>query len=188
MPKSALVPIANGSEEIEAICIIDTLRRAGVEVTVAGVPDRQITASRNVRLVADTTIEQCAGREFDAIVLPGGMPGARNLSENEHLIQMLKTQQAEGRLYGAICAAPAVALQPHGLLTNRTATAHPGFYDTLHNPAEPDRRVVIDGSCITSRGPGTALEFALTLVEALVGVDQARSIGESMVMLPRQLP
>ncbi len=188
MPMTALVPIAEGFEEIEAVCIIDTLRRAGIEVTVAGVGGCEIAASRGVRLKADAIIDDCADRRFDAVVLPGGMPGSANLAKNETVLTILKKQQAAGRLYAAICAVPAVVLEPNGLLGDRTATCHPGFVDKMRSAAFVDARVAVAGSCITSRGPGTALEFALRIVEALAGIEKAREIGESMVMMPEQLP
>ena len=116
MAKRVLVPIANGTEEIEAACIIDTLRRAGAEVTVASVDGLQITASRGMKMVADARISDCVNQTYDCIALPGGMPGAEHLRDSAPLIEKLKQQKQAGRLYGAICASPAVVLQPHGLL------------------------------------------------------------------------
>jgi protein deglycase len=116
MAKKVLVPIADGTEEIEAVCLIDTLRRAGAEVTVASVDGIQVTASRGVKIVADARIAECLHQTYDGIVLPGGMPGAEHLRDSAGLIEMLQKQNQAGRLYGAICAAPAVVLRPHGLL------------------------------------------------------------------------
>ena len=107
MSKKVLVPIANGTEEIEAACIIDTLRRAGAEVTVASVDDLQVTASRGMKLVADARISDCVSQTYDCIALPGGMPGAEHLRDSAPLIEKLKQQKQAGRLYGAICASPA---------------------------------------------------------------------------------
>jgi len=182
MSKKVLVPVADGCEEIEAVTIIDVLRRAGADVTVASVGELRITASRGVRLVADTTIETCVDAVFDLIVLPGGMPGAEHLRDSELLITMLKRQEQAGRLFGAICAAPAVVLHHHGLLAGRRATTHPGFADTLENRGAVDSRVVVDGACVTSRGPGTALEFALKLVELLYGREKAAEVARPMVV------
>ena len=103
MAKRVLVPIADGTEEIEAVCIIDTLRRAGAEVTVASVDALEVTASRGVRIVADASIADCASRTYDCIALPGGMPGAEHLRDSNDLIAMLKQQKQAGRLYAAIC-------------------------------------------------------------------------------------
>jgi 4-methyl-5(b-hydroxyethyl)-thiazole monophosphate biosynthesis len=183
MSKRALVPIANGSEEIEAVCIIDTLRRAGMEVVVASVEETlQVTASRETTLVADVRIEACSGETFDLIALPGGMLGAEHLRDTDTLIELLKAQDAEGRLFGAICASPAVVLQPHGFLKNRKATCFPSFADRLENDEAVDARVVVDDRCVTSRGPGTAIEFALTLVALLYDEETAREIATRMQM------
>jgi 4-methyl-5(b-hydroxyethyl)-thiazole monophosphate biosynthesis len=180
MLKTALVPIADGTEEIEAVCIIDVLRRAGVSVTVASVGQIQITASRGVKLAADKLISECIDESFDLIVLPGGMPGAEHLRDSRHLKEILFRHCEKGRLYAAICAAPAVVLQHHGLLKNRKAVCHPAFMEKLDNASQG--RVVKDGNCITSQGPGTALEFALKLVELLYDKQKAEEIAAPMIM------
>ncbi|NIS70081.1 MAG: DJ-1 family protein [Proteobacteria bacterium] len=182
MSKRVLVPIADGTEEIEAVCIIDVLRRAGASVTVASVGESQITASRGVKLVADERIADCVDTTYDLVVLPGGMPGAEHLRDSKELETILKRQRQEGRLYGAICASPAVVLKEHGLLGQQPATCHPNFVHLLDNTDSAESRVVMAGQCITSRGPGTALEFALKLVELLYGEDKAKEIAQSMVM------
>jgi len=178
MPKTALVPIADGTEEMEAVILIDILRRAETEVTVASAGELQITASRGVKIVADALIRDCAGKNYDLIVLPGGLPGAENLRDSPTLIQLLEEQRQAGRLYGAICASPAVALAHHGLLEDRKATCYPGFHDKLPDSSDAKERVVADNNCITSQGPGTALEFALVLVERLHGQEKAQAIAE----------
>lgn len=183
MAKTVLVPIADGSEEIEAVCTIDTLRRSGAQVTVASVMDRlEITASRGLKLVADKLIGACINETFDAIALPGGLPGAEHLRDCEELIAMLKQQRQTGRIYAAICASPVVALQHHGLLADKKATCHPGFADKLHNPEAVEQRVVVDGNCVTSRGPGTAIEFALKLIELLFDADKAQKVAQPMLV------
>lgn len=182
MSKKVLVPIANGTEEIEAVCIIDVLRRAGASVTVASVQELQITASRGVKLVADKLIGECVSEIYDLVVLPGGMPGAEHLRDSKELEAILKRQEGEARLYGAICASPAVVLQHHSLLDQRLATSHPSFVDHLEITDSVESRVVVDGNCVTSRGPGTALEFALKLVELLYGEKKAEEVAGPMVM------
>ncbi len=183
MTIKVLVPIANGTEEIEAVCIIDTLRRTGAEVTVASVETTlQVTASRRTKLVADAFIADCATTLYDCIAIPGGMPGAEHLRDCVVLTALLRAQHDAGRLYGAICAAPVVVLQHHGLLQGRQATCHPGFAAQLENPMQVEKRVVVDGNCITSRAPGTAIEFALALVEYLYGTEKAREIGAQMLV------
>ena len=182
MSKKVLVPIADGSEEIETACIVDVLRRADANVTVASVNKLQVTASRGMKLVADKLIPECVQNTYDLIVLPGGMPGAEHLRDSKELVEMLKRQQNDGRLYAAICASPAVVLHHHGLLARRKATAYPGFAEQFENTEAIDSRVVVDGNCITSRAPGTAMEFALKLVEILYGEQKAREIAKSMLV------
>ena len=179
---TVLVPIADGTEEIEAVCIIDVLRRADVAVTVASVGALQVTASRGVRIVADCLIGDCRGKPYDLVVLPGGIPGAENLRDSTDLTEILKAQKQAGRWLGAICAAPAVVLTPHALLDGCMATAHPAFVSRLEDDTRADERVVVDGACVTSRGPGTAIEFALKLVALLCGEDKAREVAAPMVL------
>ena len=182
MKKKVLVPIAEGTEEIEAVCIIDVLRRAGAEVVVASAGEKEVTCSRGVKIVADKPLAECKTESFDLIALPGGIPGAEHLRDSSDLTGFLKKQAASGGLFGAICASPAVVLQTHGLLENRKATSHPGFVDLLEPNASIESRVVLDGNCVTSQGPGTALEFALKLVEILYGREKAQEVGAPMVL------
>jgi 4-methyl-5(b-hydroxyethyl)-thiazole monophosphate biosynthesis len=182
MNPHVLVPIADGTEEIEAVTIIDVLRRADADVTVASVDALQITASRGVKIVADCLIDTCKDEAFDLVVLPGGIPGAEHLRDHPVLKEILLRQQAGGRFYAAICAAPAVVLQTHGLLANRQATCHPGFMEGLQETTAVASRVVVDANCITSRGPGTAMEFSLKLVELLFGRPKAQAVAAPMVI------
>jgi len=182
MTRHVLVPIADGTEEIEAVTIIDVLRRAGAEVTVASVGDLQVTASRGVRLVADCLIGQCVDRDYDLVVLPGGMPGAEHLRDSRELTRILQRHSDAGRLVGAICAAPAVVLESHGLLENRKATCHPNHVRSLHDPTAAGERVLVDGTVATSQGPGTAMAFALKLVELLFGREKMEAVAGPMVI------
>jgi 4-methyl-5(b-hydroxyethyl)-thiazole monophosphate biosynthesis len=182
MARTALVPVADGTEEIEAACLIDTLRRAGVDVTVASVGALQVTASRGMKIVADTLIAECAGRTYDCIALPGGMPGAEHLRDSAPLIALLKGQRDAGRLYAAICASPAVVLHHHGLLEGVKATCYPAMQGQLDPSRVWRDRVVVDGRCVTSQGPATAIEFALKLVELLVSPDKAREVAQAMLV------
>ena len=182
MAKKVLVPIADGIEEIEAVCIIDTLRRAGAEVTVASIGMLQVTASRGVKLVADVTIASCADVTYDAIVLPGGMPGAEHLRDSTVLVAKLKEQKASERLYAAICAAPAVVLQHHGLLKNVRATCYPAMQSQLDSNQVSNDRVVVHGQCVTAQGPAVAIEFALKLVEMLFGLAKAKEVSAAMLV------
>ncbi len=181
--KKALVPIADGIEEIEAVCIIDTLRRAGAQVTVASVmSDLKITASRNTKLVADKLIQECIHETYDLIALPGGMPGANHLRDSKNLIELLKKQHNENRYLGAICASPAVVLHTHNLLNNYRATCYPDMIHQLKNSQAVTERVVVDRNIITSQGPGTALEFALQLVEILFGKTRQEELTRIMLV------
>ncbi len=186
---TALVPIADGTEEIEAVCVIDVLRRAGVEVTVAAVgPDgapaatMAVTASRGTVLVADARLEDVATAAYDAIVLPGGLPGARHLRDSATLARLLAGQDAEERLVAAICAAPVVVLQAHGLLRGRGATCFPGLREQLEAGSRRAGRVVQDGNLLTSQGPGTALEFALAIVAHLCGHGRRGEVAAQLLL------
>ena len=186
MTKQALVPIADGSEEIEAVTIIDVLRRAGVEVTVAFVgvgKTKQITAARGTNIVADSFIADCADKAWDLIAIPGGTEGADHLAASEILDQLLRSQAQQGKFYAAICAAPAVVLGSKGLLADKTATSHPRFYQSLiAKEVDTESRVVVDGNCITSQGPGTAIDFALELVEQICGIVKREEVASPLVL------
>lgn len=179
MSKKVLVAIADGTEELEAVTIIDVLRRAKADVTVASVGNKQVTASRGVNLVADAVISECVGKVYDLIALPGGMPGAEHLRDSKELTDMLKAQAASGRLYAAICASPAVALKPLGLLKDKKATCYPSLLSELDNPEQA--KVVVDGNCITSQGPATALEFSLKLLELLFDKQKSHEVANAML-------
>lgn len=184
-----LVPIADGTEEIEAVCIIDVLRRAGCDVTVAGIgpgggraAGLAFRASRGTGLLADVHVEEVADRRFDAILLPGGLPGAEHLRDCGTLARLLAVQDQDGRLVGAICAAPVVVLQALGLLRGRGATCFPGLRDGLPSVSRRAGRVVQDGHLITSQGPGTALEFALAAVAHLCGHARRAEVAAQLLL------
>lgn len=181
-----LIPIADGTEEMEAVTVIDVLRRAQVEVCVASVmADRkEVVASRGVRLIADELLGDCIAQTWDMIVLPGGMPGASHLHDCSPLIQLLRDQVASGRWLAAICASPAVVLGRHQLIPHATATCFPSFQAELSEQTKSlsQERVVVDDKLITSQGPGTAVEFALALVEALSDKDKRAAIAKEMVV------
>ncbi|KNA15229.1 hypothetical protein SOVF_100140 [Spinacia oleracea] len=179
-----LVPIADGSEEMEAVIIIDVLRRAKAKVVVASIGGKQeILASRKVKLVADTHLDEAAKSSYDLIVLPGGLGGAQEFAASEKLIEMLKKQRESNKPYGAICASPALVFEPHGLLKGKKATAFPALCNKLSDESEVENRVVVDGNLITSRGPGTTMEFALAIVEKFFGRQQAIELAKVMVFV-----
>ncbi|CAL1361945.1 unnamed protein product [Linum trigynum] len=181
-PPQVLVPIANGSEEMEAVMIIDILRRAKVNVVVASVEEKlEILASRKVKLEADMLLDDAAKLSYHLIVLPGGLGGAQAFSKSEKLVDLLKKQHESNRPYGAICASPALVLEPHGLLKGKKATAFPAMCEKLSDQSEVENRVVVDGNLITSRGPGTSMEFGLAIVEKIFGCDKAMEIAKAML-------
>ena len=182
MEKLVLVPVAQGIEEMETITIVDVLRRAGASVTMASVDTIEIKASKGVEFRADTLIESCKDREWDLIVLPGGVPGAENLKESRILAELLKKQSANNCYYGAICASPAVVLHDLGLVTPGKVTCHPGFQQLIENGNVQDSAVAVDKHCITSRGGGTALEFALTLVGLLYSDDVRKDVETGLAI------
>ncbi len=167
---TVLVPLAPGCEEIEAVTVIDLLRRAGIEVVSAGLDDEPVVASRGVRLIPDTTLALALGRDYDMVVLPGGAKGAEALEADPGLRALLVRMDRCGRYAAAICAGPRV-LARAGMLEGRKATAYPGVLESLGVSTITVTReaVVQDGRVITSRGPGTAIDFSLALIEALAG-------------------
>jgi len=177
-----LVPLAEGFEELEAITIIDLLRRAGFDVITAGLDEQPVRASRNNVIIPDTSIDKVMQDEFDLIVLPGGLPGADNLRDNEQIQVLLKRQHQLGKNIGAICAAPR-ALASAGVLTGKTITCFPGALDQLVNTDFniSSNNIEIDGNIATSRGPGTAMDFALQLIELLADKPLREKIAAQMV-------
>lgn len=173
--KRVLVPLAQGFEELEAVTIVDILRRAGIEVTVASLEGGAVTGSHGIRVHADAALEDVAGREFDAIALPGGMPGADHLKRDPRVAAIVRRLHGSGRPVAAICAAPMV-LAAAGVLDGRRATSYPGFLKDVAGTTVVDEAVVTDRGVITSRGPGTALDFALALVAELAGPAARQSV------------
>ena len=166
--KSALVLFAEGSEELEAVTIVNILRRGGVSVSLAGLTSGALRGSRGITLQPDTTLEAALNQEFDMIVLPGGQPGTNNLKADTRVLQLIKKMHAQEKYVTAICAAPSV-LATAGLLDGKRATSFPTALNNFPNVNLQAAAVVEDGKLITSRGPGTAMDFALTLLERLVG-------------------
>jgi len=166
--KSVLIPLAPGFEDLEAVTLIDLLRCAGVEVVTAGLQTGLIEGSHGVRVQPDASLDEAMTRNFDMIALPGGMPGAEHLKNDARVQALLQRLGRAGKYTAAICAAP-MALAAAGLLEGKRATSYPGFLENLPNTIALPDAVVVDGKVATSRGPGTAMDFALTLIELLVG-------------------
>jgi 4-methyl-5(b-hydroxyethyl)-thiazole monophosphate biosynthesis len=183
--KKAIVFFADGFEEVEAITPVDFLRRAGVEVTTVSISDsKAVTSSRKIPVITDKLITELHPvAEYDALILPGGMPGAANLAVSTALGALLKKQAASGRLTAAICAAPALVLFPLGLLENRRFTCFPGMEDQVTGAAWSKDRVVVDGNIITSRGAGTAAEWSVAIIAALLGPAEGEKVAKAVVMI-----
>lgn len=177
-----LVPLAQGCEELEAVTIIDLLRRADIEVVTAALDTQPVTASRGVVLIADVELDQVLDDDFDMMVLPGGLPGSDNLDNDPRIHRLLRQLQEKGRYIAAICAAPKV-LANAGLLAGKQAVSYPGVIDAMDLPSTRvlQRAVVIDDKVITSRGPGTAMDFALALIEQLLGSERRESVETALV-------
>jgi protein deglycase len=177
-----LVPLAQGCEELEAVTIVDLLRRAQIEVVTAGLDSGPVKASRGTVLLPDTTLDLVADQDFDMVALPGGMPGAENLKNDARVKALLQRLAGSGKFTAAICAAP-IALAEAGLLEGRRATSYPGFLDKMSvaGMAYTADAIVVDGKVITSRGPGTAMDFALELISLLAGEDVRRKVEAGLV-------
>lgn len=177
-----LIPLAPGCEELEAVTIIDLLRRAELEVVTAGIEPGAVVCSRGTVLVPDVDLDDVAEDDFDLVVLPGGQPGASHLDRDTRIHDLLARQAAAERWTAAICAAPAV-LASTGLLDGRAATSFPGAIDASRYPEIRllEQPVVVDGKVVTSRGPGTAMDFALQLIELCVGVERRVAVEEKLM-------
>lgn len=186
MTKKVLVPIADGSEEIETTSITDTLTRFGAHVTVASVMSGgrlECKMSRGITFRADCSIEEAVQQEWDCVALPGGMPGAEHLRDCAPLIDLVKRQKESGKWYGAICAAPAVALASHGLIdAGAAATCYPAPHFREKLPHASDDKVVVTKNLVTSQGPGTALLFALQLGEELFGKKERDKVAAGLLV------
>lgn len=182
MLKTALVILAEGFEEVEAIAPVDVLRRAGVRITLAGVAERLVKSSRKIGVEVDMLLKDLVEMP-DAVILPGGLPGATNLAKSEEVAEIVKKMNEAGKIIAAICAAPAVVLAPLGILDGKKATCYPGCEsDFSSKTTHSKERVVVDGNIITSQGPGTALEFALVIAARLVGKEMADTVREKMLI------
>jgi len=175
---NVLVPLAEGFEEIEVMTIVDVLRRAGIKVSMAGLPGTIVEGSRNVKVLADTKLEDVVEEDYDAVVLPGGSPGYTNLSKSQKVKKIIGDFHRDGKLVAAICGGPTV-LAEAGILTNVKATVYPGLEKCIPKPR--NERVLVEGNVITSQGPGTAMEFSLKLVEHLAGKETMKNVKEQLL-------
>ena len=181
MSKKAIILLATGFEEIEAVTVIDIMRRAGIDMVIAGIESLSVTGSHGIVIAADKKLSD-AWDNFDAVVLPGGMPGALHLHNSSEVNNFIKDMNAQGVLIAGICAAPSVIMAPIGLLDNKAATCYPGDQiDFAKNIRYKNKAVVVDGNIITSQGPGTAMEFAFTIVEKIIGKDIVKKLRKHML-------
>jgi 4-methyl-5(b-hydroxyethyl)-thiazole monophosphate biosynthesis len=187
MSAQALVCLAPGTEETEAVTTIDLLVRGGIKVTTASVAssgDLTITCSRGVRLVADAPLVEVADGDFDIIVLPGGLQGAECFRDSPLLVETVRQFHLSGRIVATICAAAGTVLVPHEIFPIGNMTGYPGLKDTIPEDQWQDKRVVWDPrvNLLTSQGPGTAIDFALKIIDLLVGREKAHEVSQQLVM------
>ncbi|ALP54545.1 4-methyl-5(B-hydroxyethyl)-thiazole monophosphate biosynthesis protein [Candidatus Tenderia electrophaga] len=179
-----LIPLAQGCEEIEAVTMIDLLRRGQISVTTAGLETQlsPVKAARGTQLLPDTTLDEALQDDYDMIALPGGLPGADNLNDDERIIQLVQKMAAADKYICAICAAPRV-LARAGVLEGKRATSYPGTLDTMDiaGMTYTGAAVTVDGRIITGRGPGPAMDFALALIEALGGTALKHSVEQPLL-------
>lgn len=181
MAKIALL-LAEGFEEVEAVTPADFLDRAGVEVLITGITGKRIKGAHGITISAEYTLSELPG-DIDGVVIPGGMPGSENVAASDPAIDLIKRLNREGKLVAAICAAPAVVLEKAGVLEGKQATCYPGFEKRFTKTAFSNERVVVDGNIVTSRAPGTAAEFALTLVGILAGKEEVEKIYQATLQV-----
>lgn len=180
--KTIYVHFANGFEEIEALAPVDVLRRAGCEVLLVSVSgSKNVTSSRGVTIVTDKLFEEVDYKTADMLVLPGGMPGSKNLDDHAGLKSKIAEHNKQGRWIAAICAAPMV-LGHMGILEGKTVTCYPGNEPDLKGAKPTGRSLEIDGNIITAKGAGVSVKFSLALVEVLMGAEKANEIKNRMMV------
>ncbi|MFC3394780.1 protein deglycase YajL [Brenneria rubrifaciens] len=189
MSASVLVCLAPGSEETEAVTTIDLLVRAGIRVTLASVAsdgNLEITCSRGVRLLADVPLVEVADRHFDALVLPGGQQGAECFRDSPLLVECIRQTNQDGRIVAAMCATPALVLEHRQLFPVGNMTGHPVLKDKIAPEKWMEKRVVYDPrvNLLTTQGPGTSMDFALKLIDLLLGKEKAAEVAAQLVLPP----
>ncbi len=181
--------LANGFEEIEALTVVDVMRRGGLDIkTVSINTTHEVTGAHGIVVKADMTFSEADYNDAEWLILPGGMPGSENLHNHEGLSKLLISHAAKGKI-AAICAAPAIVLAPLGILKSKGATCYPGFEDKLVEGGALRREspVVSDGNIITANGPATALPFALAILTKSLGENHAREVGSGMLFYPHAI-
>lgn len=174
--KKAVILLATGFEEIEAVTVVDILRRAGIDIISAGLDSNTVTGSHGITVATEKKISGLK-TDFDAVIIPGGAAGALHLHNSGEVNDFIKAAASKGALIAGICAAPSVVMAPIGLLDNKSATCYPGDQiDFGKNTRYKNKAVVTDGNIITSQGPGTAIEFSFAIVEKLIGRETVKKI------------
>ena len=189
MAKKIIVLLAEGFEEVEAVTPIDYLRRAGIELTVASIgKNRAVKGSHGIQINADATLDSLeegknlAAAAWDGVIVPGGLPGSENLAASAQTREFLSKMGEAGKLICSICAAPARVLAPLGLLQGKRFTCYPGEEEKVTGALWSEDRVVIDGNIITSRGAGSAGEFACAVIDKLAGAGEGKKIAQKVLM------
>jgi protein deglycase len=182
--KTTVVLLADGFEETEALVPTDYLRRAGIRVVLAGIGGTEIRGSHGIRVLADAKIGDL-GADIDCVLVPGGMPGAKNIAESPEAISLIRDVFAKGNLVAAICAAPVVVLaNAAGILKEKKFTCFPGMENEADCGNFLEERVISDGNLITSRAAGTAGEFAMAIIARLAGADKAKEVADKVLLKP----
>jgi protein deglycase len=179
--KKVVVFLAEGFEEIEAITVVDVLRRGGVQCDTCSIKTESVTGAHGITVSADFSLDGIDFRQYDGIILPGGMPGAENLRNSIRVVELIKEFYQSGRITAAICAAP-IVLAEAGIVNGRKITSYPAFKDKLANCIYCEESVVVDGGIVTSRGPATAIAFSLKLLEVLGLNEEAEALREGMLV------
>ncbi|MDD6778836.1 MAG: DJ-1/PfpI family protein [Bacteroidales bacterium] len=186
---TSYVFLADGFEEIEALSVVDIMRRAEMKVVTVSITDRKLVCgAHGVPVETDTTFADVDFSAAEWLILPGGMPGATNLAAKTELCDLLKAQNAKGGNIAAICASPAVVLAPLGILDGKTATCYPGFEKALSSSKLCEKPVAVDGNVITANGPAAAMAFGLAIVTKSKGEDASRNVAEGMLLYSTPQP
>ncbi|MBQ9076490.1 MAG: DJ-1/PfpI family protein [Muribaculaceae bacterium] len=186
--KPSYLFLADGFEEIEALTVVDVMRRAGMEVKTVSITDKaEVLGAHGIKVIADELVSGLECSDAEWLIVPGGMPGSTNLHGSKDLTRILKKQHEKGGKIAAICAAPAVVLAPLGILDGREATCYPGFEEHCEDAIMRDAPVIALDNLITANGPASALRFALSIVANSMGDGIAQEVGSGMLFYPRSM-
>lgn len=179
--KKLLVMLADGFEEIEALTVVDILRRANVKCSMCTLEEKEVRGTHDIKVIADISIDNESVKDYDGVILPGGLPGATNLRDSEKVLNLIRDYNKKDKLIAAICAAP-IVLSEAGLTEGKAITSYPGFEEQLGNCLYKEDLVVRDGNIITSRGPATAMLFAYEILNYFGYKKEAENLYEGMLV------